>query len=56
MPDGRAELELVIKVAQQQLKKLDKVRESIEGVEDAAKGLDDQDLDLDVKGLDKAQR
>jgi len=56
MPDGRAELELVIKVAQQQLKKLDKVRESIEGVEDAAKGLDDQDLDLDVKGLDKAQK
>ena len=56
MPDGRAELELVIKVAQQQLKKLDKVRESITDLDDAAESLDNQDLDLDTAGLDKAQR
>lgn len=56
MPDGRAELELIIEVAQQQLKKLDGVRKSITDLDEAAENLDAQDLDLDTAGLDKAQQ
>ena len=53
--DGRAQLELIIKVAEAELRKLDKTRDAIKDVEDAAVSLGRRDLAFDTEGLDKAQ-